>query len=62
MQELLQQSRRIANKIKVFRNYGSEVKYYNDVVGVNSRLDELQAALLLVKLKYMEKLPFINVN
>ncbi len=46
----------LANKIKVLRNYGSEVKYYNDVVGVNSRLDELQAALLLVKLKYMEQI------
>lgn len=44
------------NKIKVLRNYGSEVKYYNEVVGVNSRLDELQAALLLVKLKYMEQI------
>ncbi len=46
----------LANKIRVLRNYGSEVKYYNEVVGVNSRLDELQAALLLVKLKYMEKI------
>jgi dTDP-4-amino-4,6-dideoxygalactose transaminase len=49
-------SEELANKIKVLRNYGSEVKYYNDVVGVNSRLDELQAALLLVKLKYMERI------
>jgi dTDP-4-amino-4,6-dideoxygalactose transaminase len=32
------------------RNYGSKVKYYNDVPGYNSRLDELQAALLSVKL------------
>lgn len=46
----------LASKIRVLRNYGSEVKYYNEVVGVNSRLDELQAALLLVKLKYMEKI------
>jgi dTDP-4-amino-4,6-dideoxygalactose transaminase len=46
----------LAKKIRVLRNYGSEVKYYNDVVGVNSRLDELQAALLLVKLKYMEQI------
>ena len=46
----------LANKIKVLRNYGSEVKYYNEVVGVNSRLDELQAALLLVKLKYMDRI------
>ena len=46
----------LADKIKVLRNYGSEVRYYNEVVGVNSRLDELQAALLLVKLKYMEQI------
>ena len=46
----------LANKIKVLRNYGSEIKYYNEVVGVNSRLDELQAALLLVKLKHMESI------
>jgi dTDP-4-amino-4,6-dideoxygalactose transaminase len=48
----------LATKIKVLRNYGSEIKYYNDVVGVNSRLDELQASLLLVKLKYMGKITF----
>jgi dTDP-4-amino-4,6-dideoxygalactose transaminase len=46
----------LADKIRVLRNYGSHVKYYNEVVGVNSRLDELQAALLLVKLKYMEQI------
>ena len=46
----------LANKIQVLRNYGSEVKYYNEVVGVNSRLDELQAAFLLVKLKHIEQI------
>jgi dTDP-4-amino-4,6-dideoxygalactose transaminase len=45
-----------ANKIKVLRNYGSEKKYYNETKGVNSRLDELQAAFLSVKLKYLDKL------
>ena len=39
------------NKIKKLRNYGSEKKYYNDLVGFNSRLDEIQAAFLSVKLK-----------
>src|SRR5690606_26815760 len=34
-----------------YRNYGSEKKYYNEVIGLNSRLDELQAAVLNVKLK-----------
>jgi dTDP-4-amino-4,6-dideoxygalactose transaminase len=46
----------LAEKVQILRNYGSKVKYYNEVVGVNSRLDELQAALLLVKLKYIEKI------
>ena len=36
------------------RNYGSETKYYNDYIGVNSRLDELQAAFLNVKLPYLD--------
>ncbi len=49
-------NKELADKIKIFRNYGSEIKYYNEVVGVNSRLDELQAALLLVKLKYIDKI------
>lgn len=44
----------LANKIKVLRNYGSEKKYYNEVEGYNMRLDELQAALLSVKLKYIQ--------
>ena len=40
--------------ILTLRNYGSEKKYYNEQVGYNSRLDELQAALLLVKLKHLD--------
>jgi len=40
--------------ITTLRNYGSKVKYYNEVVGFNSRLDELQAALLRVKLAKMD--------
>lgn len=46
----------LAERIQVLRNYGSKVKYYNEVVGVNSRLDELQAALLLVKLMHIEEI------
>ncbi len=45
-----------AEKIKKIRNYGSSKKYYNEVVGYNSRLDELQAALLSVKLKYLDEI------
>ena len=45
-----------AEEIKMIRNYGSKVHYQNDVVGMNSRLDELQAGLLRVKLKYLDEL------
>lgn len=44
-------SSELADKARVLRNYGSQQKYYNEVVGYNSRLDELQAAVLGVKLK-----------
>lgn len=43
-------------KSKTIRNYGSSTKYKNDLVGVNSRLDELHAAFLRVKLKYLDKI------
>ena len=45
----------LAEKVKVLRNYGSQKKYYNEVKGINSRLDELQAAFLRVKLKYLDR-------
>ena len=43
----------LAQKVRVLRNYGSQQKYYNEVVGYNSRLDELQAAVLAVKLQHL---------
>lgn len=46
----------IAKDMKVYRNYGSEKRYYNKVVGTNSRLDELQAGLLRVRLAHMDEL------
>jgi dTDP-4-amino-4,6-dideoxygalactose transaminase len=46
----------LAAKARVFRNYGSEKRYYNMVVGTNSRLDELQAGLLRVRLEHIEEL------
>lgn len=46
----------LANKIRMFRNYGSKIKYYNELEGVNSRLDEMQAALLRVKLSHMDEI------
>ena len=46
----------LAKEAKIFRNYGSEKRYYNKVIGANSRLDELQAGLLRVRLKHMNQL------
>lgn len=46
----------LAKEFKVFRNYGSEKRYYNKVVGANSRLDELQAGLLRVRLSHIQEL------
>jgi dTDP-4-amino-4,6-dideoxygalactose transaminase len=45
----------LAKMIQSLRNYGSEVKYHNEYIGVNSRLDELQAAFLNVKLPHLDK-------
>ena len=49
-------SAELAEKFRVFRNYGSEKRYYNQVVGTNSRLDELQAGLLRVRLNHLSEL------
>lgn len=43
----------VAQTLRTLRNYGSRQKYYNEVIGYNSRLDELQAAALRVKLNYL---------
>lgn len=45
----------VAAAVRRLRNYGSERKYHHDLQGVNSRLDELQAALLSVKLQRLER-------
>ena len=44
----------IAHRISVLRNYGSSIKYINEIQGFNSRLDPIQAAILRVKLKYLD--------
>lgn len=46
----------LAREFRIFRNYGSEKRYHNKVVGANSRLDELQAGLLRVRLTHLEEL------
>ena len=45
----------IADRLRVLRNYGSRVKYVNEVQGYNSRLDPLQAAILRVKLAQLDE-------
>ncbi len=45
----------VATISRTIRNYGSEKKYNNTLLGVNSRLDEIQAAVLNIKLKYLDK-------
>lgn len=47
---------KIAEDIRVFRNYGSEKRYYNKIIGANSRLDEIQAGFLRVRLKHLDDL------
>jgi dTDP-4-amino-4,6-dideoxygalactose transaminase len=46
---------KIADRIRVLRNYGSRLKYVNEVQGYNSRLDPVQAVALRVKLKYLDE-------
>lgn len=46
----------LARKFRVLRNYGSQKRYYNEVVGENSRLDEMQAGLLRVRLSHIDEL------
>ncbi len=45
----------LAEKVRIIANHGMKVRYYYDMVGVNSRLDAIQAAILSVKLKYLDK-------
>lgn len=46
---------KLADRIRTLRNYGSRKKYHHEVLGTNSRLDELQAAILRVKLRHLEE-------
>lgn len=46
-------SEELANKVRMYRNYGSKKKYFNEVIGYNMRLDECQAGFLSIKLKHL---------
>ncbi|MFX1383355.1 MAG: DegT/DnrJ/EryC1/StrS family aminotransferase [Promethearchaeota archaeon] len=46
--------KKLASLLKLYRNYGQRKRYYHDFVGINSRMDELQAGILRVKLKYLD--------
>lgn len=46
----------LADRLRHLRNYGSKQKYVNEYVGVNSRLDEIQAAMLRVKLRHLDEM------
>lgn len=49
------QDKLLAEKIRMIANHGQQIKYHHDLIGVNSRLDTLQAAILNVKLKYLDE-------
>src|SRR5665647_1446961 len=53
---IITNSSELSEKVRIMRNYGSKIKYHNEIQGVNSRLDEIQAALLRVKLNHLQEL------
>jgi dTDP-4-amino-4,6-dideoxygalactose transaminase len=53
---------KIADKVRLLRNYGSVKKYDHQIIGFNSRLDELQAALLRIKLRHLDSWNRVRTN
>lgn len=52
---LVTNEEKLAESLRKMRNYGQSNRYHHDFIGVNSRLDEIQAAILLRKLRYLDK-------
>lgn len=52
----------LADKVRMLRNYGSRIKYHNESIGRNSRLDEIQAAILNVGLKHLDELNSMRMD
>ena len=55
-------SKELYNIIKKLSNHGSSTKYHHDIIGYNSRLDEIQATILNVKLKYIDEFNLMRVK
>lgn len=53
---IITESEELGKKLKQLRNYGSDKKYHNEMIGYNSRLDELQAACLRIKLPHLNRM------
>lgn len=52
---IIVEDEKIAAKCKLYRNYGSGIKYHNEIKGMNSRLDELHASILRIKLRHLDE-------
>jgi len=52
---ILTENNDLAAKMRSITNHGSKIKYYHDIIGVNSRLDSIQASILNIKLKYLDE-------
>ncbi len=52
----------LADEVRMLRNYGSRIKYHNETIGRNSRLDEIQAAILNVGLKHLDELNSMRMD
>lgn len=59
---MFSQNQKLAEQLRMISNHGQKVKYFHDVIGCNSRLDTLQAAILDVKLKYLDSYALARYN